>query len=86
MAVKYAQECLDSRHTQECNFGSLPFHLLLAREPELIGRRDTSDKERRTRITIAKTLCYHKAYLKDGELRNGCNQMLKRIEKGTQVM
>ena len=82
--VKYAHACLDPRHVQECNFDSLPFHILLAGELELIGRRDTSDKERRNKITIAKTLCYHKAYLKDGELRDGSDQMLKRIEAGTQ--
>ena len=33
---------------------------------------------------IVKTLCYHKLYLKDDELCNGYDHIMKRVERGTQ--
>ena len=58
--------------------------MLIAGELELIGQEDITENERNARIAIAKTLCYHKLYLKDEELREGYDQILKRIERGTQ--
>ena len=35
-----------------------------------------------TRIEIAKPLCYHKKYLRDKDLREGYDSILKKVEQG----
>ena len=81
--VKFAHERLDPRHIVERDFDKLQFHTLIAGELELAQSCD-SIEEKQARIGIAKTLCYHKSYLDDKTLRDGYDQMLKRVERGTQ--
>ena len=84
-SVKFAHERLDPRHTttNERGFDKLSFHLLIAGELELITRKGIEQDEMEARLSILKTLCYHKKYLEDKELRDGYDQMMKRIERGT---
>ena len=82
--IRYAHERLDPRHASEKPFDELPFHELIAGEIELATRKDIADEERTARLSIAKTLCYHKAYLEDEILREGYDQMMKRVERRTQ--
>ena len=86
LKYKYSHEKLDSRHIAENKkeFNKLPLHLMIAGELEIIEREDITSEEKRARITIAKTLCYHKMYLQDDELRDGYDQMLKKVERGMQ--
>ena len=58
--------------------------MLVAGELELTLQKNMSEAERSARIAIAKTLCYHKLYLSDAELREGYDQIMKRVERGTQ--
>ena len=58
--------------------------MLIAGELELIAREDITADERKARISVAKTLCYHKNYLDDGDIHNGYDQIMKRVERGTQ--
>ena len=82
--ARFPHEQLDPRHTQEKDFEKLPFNLLLAGELELISDKTTPEVERAARIELAKTLCYHKLYLPDVELRDGYDQILKKVERGQQ--
>ena len=83
--VKFAHEKLDARHTtaSERVFDKLSFSLLIAGELEIASSANLDPQERIARINIAKTICYHKAYLKDAALRDGYDQLLKKIEQGT---
>ena len=67
--VKYAHEKLDSKHTQHKEFDALEFNLLIAGELELISLESIPEDERDARIEVAKTMCYHKKYFEDGNLR-----------------
>ena len=49
---------------------------------ELIANHCTTDIERHRRTEIAKTLCYHRRYLNDTELRDGYEHILKQVEQG----
>ena len=82
--VKFPHERLDARHKTNTgrNFDKLPFNLLVAGELEIAGSVESSNDERIARINIAKTICYHKVYLKDEDLRNGCDQLIKTIKQG----
>ena len=82
--VKSPHERLDPRHTgvNDRNFDKLTFNLLVAGELEIIDNPEIRTEERMARIKIAKTICYHKAYLKDEELRDGYDQILKTVEQG----
>ena len=82
MVVKFAHEKLDSKHVQEKVFDKLSFNLLIAGELEIISMEGISDLERRARTNIAKTLCYHKKYLGDHDLRSGYDDILKQVEQG----
>ena len=82
--VKFAHERLDPRHTKDRNFDKLSLHMLIAGELELAGQNGISPEERNARINIAKTLCYHKNYLSDDILRDGYDQVLKRVERRQQ--
>ena len=82
MVVKFAHEKLDPRHVQERVFDKLSFNLLVAGELELISLDSMSEIERKARINIAKTLCYHKKYLSDFDLRTGYDNILKQVEQG----
>ena len=84
--VKYPHEKLDPRHVMGTNrsFDNLPLHLLVAGELELAEQEGISENERKGRIAIAKTLCYHKLYLNDGDLRNGYDEIVKKVERGLQ--
>ena len=86
MQVKYPHEKLDPRHVIETNrnFDQLPLYLLIVGELELVEQEDISKEERNVRIAIAKTLCYHKMYLEDEDLRNGYDQIVKKVERGMQ--
>ena len=57
--------------------------MLVAGELELIARDDVDEQEKKARFSIVKTICYHKLYLNDEELREGYDQIMKRIERGT---
>ena len=80
--VKYAHQKLDPRHTQERSFDKLPFNLLIAGELELAARDNINTAERLARLNIAKVICYHKQYLSDQDLRNGYDNILKKVEQG----
>ena len=82
VVVKNAHEKLDTRHVKDRKFDSLEFNVLIARELELISLPNVSPAERSARIEIAKTLCYHKKYLGDEDLREGYDNILKRVEQG----
>ena len=84
LVVKFPHERLDPRHTSinDRQFDRLPFHLLVAGELETTASTNIGPEERTARINIAKTICYHKAYLGDEELRNGYDQLLKSVEQG----
>ena len=82
VVVKFAHKKLDPRHVLDRNFDHLSFNQLVAGELELIARRDISELERDARIQIAKTICYHKQYLSDADLRSGYDTILKNVEKG----
>ena len=69
--MKYAHEKLDNRHVQEKTFDKLTFSLLVAGELEIASLDSTPLNERVACINIAKTICYHRKYLKDDELRAG---------------
>ena len=80
-AVRFPHERLDSRHTQLKTFDKLPFNLLIAGELETIAS-NIPEEERWARIDIAKTMCYHKLYLDDEDLRNGYDDIMKQVERG----
>ena len=83
MVVKFPREKLDLRHGKNREFDGLPFNLLIAGELELITSEIDQD-EREARLAVAKTLCYHKNYLKDEDLRDGYDQIMKRVERRQQ--
>ena len=60
----------------------LEFNILIAGELEIIDSHCILDEERRARVGIAKTLCYHKKYLDDSDLHEGYNTILKQVEQG----
>ena len=78
--VKYPHEKLDTKHVLDKVFDKLPFHLLVAGELEIALIQ--KDPERSKCIQVAKTICYHKQYLKDDDLRNGYNSIMKKVEQG----
>ena len=82
LVVKYAHDKLDAKHVKERKFDTLPFHLLIAGELELIAAHCKTEEERLDRIQIAKTICYHKKYLNDEELRGGYENILQQVEQG----
>ena len=82
--VKFAHEKLDSKHVKEKLFDKLTFPTLIAGELELASLPHISEEERRSRVALAKTMCYHKLYLCDEDLRNGYDAILKTVEQGTQ--
>ena len=82
MVVRFPHEKLDSRHTQLKSFDSLPFNLLIAGELETITSGVLTEMEKNARTNMAKTICYHKEYLSDSELRNGYEDILKQVEQG----
>ena len=84
IVVKYAHETLDPRHVLDRNFDKLNFSQLVAGELELISRKDVSDLEHNARIQIDKTICYHKQYLSDYDLRSGYDTVLKKVEQGSE--
>ena len=65
-------------------FDSLNFNMMIAGEIEVITREGISNEEHEARLAIMKTLCYHKNYLSDEDLRTGYDQIMKRIKRGTQ--
>ena len=81
--VRFPHEKLDARHAKSKEFDTLPFNQLIAGELEIIGS-DIPTEEKEARINIAKTLCYHKSYLQDDDLRDRYDQIMKRIERGQQ--
>ena len=80
--VKFPHEKLDTKHMQIKNFDHLPFNLLLAGKLETIALGAIGGQERLARIGVAKTMCYHKLYLEDHDLRNGYDNVMKQIEQG----
>ena len=82
--VKFPHEKLDPRHTSvnDRQFDKLPFHLLIAGELEIVANSNVGIEEKFARVNIAKTVCYHKAYLNDSMLREGYDQILKSVEQG----
>ena len=82
--IKYAHEKLNSRHVAPSakSFEKLNYNLLIAGELELAVQKDITQAERFARINIAKTLCYHRAYLNEKELIDGYEQTMKNIEQG----
>ena len=85
IVVKYAHEKLDPKHVTHRKFETLNFCQLVAGELELIARPNISEGERMARVHIAKTICYHKQYLSDFELREGYDQLLKRVKTGAKA-
>ena len=82
MVAKYAHKKLDARHVQDRIFDKLNCNMLVAGELEIASLEEISSSERKARINIAKTLCYHKKYLKDEDLQSGYNFILKKVEQG----
>ena len=82
--VKFPHERLDSRHVQTKVFDKLPFNLLIAGEMETISAPNITEQEAKARVEIAKTMCYHKNYLDDGEIRNGYDDIMKQVEQGAE--
>ena len=82
--VHFPHKKLDPRHTNigDRHFDKLSFHLLVAGELEIAADADTGESEKQARINIAKTICYHWAYLKDEDLRDGYDQLQKSVEQG----
>ena len=78
LVVKFAHEKLDAKHVQDQVFDQLPCNLLVVGEIEITLLHPKP--ERTQRLQIAKTICYHKLYLKDEDLRNGCDCVMKRVE------
>ena len=81
--VKFAHQKLDPTHVKTREFDKLPFNLLIAGEIELITS-DITSEEKEARLSIAKTLCYHKNYLCDEDLRDGYDEIMKSIERKQQ--
>ena len=54
----------------------------MAGELEIIASPDVASKEKEARTLMVKTLCYHKMYLDDGDLRDGYDSILKKVEQG----
>ena len=82
--VKFQHEKLDSQHAKDRTFDKLPFNLLVAREIELIIRPGINENEIRARLAILKTIAYHKNYLQDEDLRDGYDEMMKKVEHAHQ--
>ena len=80
--VKFPHEKLDSRHMQIKIFDKLPFNLLIVGELETISSNITQE-EMIARVNIAKPICYHKLYLDDEDLRNGYDDIMKKVEHET---
>ena len=80
--VKYTHEKLDTRHVLNKEFDKLPFNLLVAGVLELAAQEHISKEERMNRILMAKTICYHRQYLRDEDLRNGYDSIIKKVEQG----
>ena len=75
LVVKFAHEKLDAKHVQDRVFNKLPFNLLVAGELEIATIQ--CEPEKSTQLQIAKTICYHKQYLKDEDLRGGYDYIRK---------
>ena len=82
--VRFPHKHLDSRHARNRCFDKLPFSLLIAGELELIAQEDITSNVRKARTAIARTLCYHKTYLDDENLRDGYDHILKKVKRGAQ--
>ena len=82
IVVKYTHEKLDSRHVKDKKFDELDFNLLIAGELEIADLLVVESLERKERVQIAKTLCYHKNYLNDNDLREGYDTIMKQVEQG----
>ena len=82
LVVKYAHEKLDSKHVKDKKFDDLEFNLLIAGELEIVDKHTCDPEEKIARVQLAKTLCYHKKYLNDADLREGYNTVLKQVEQG----
>ena len=84
--VKYPHKKLDARHVPAISkvFDKLDSNLLIAGELEIASQPDLSTNERIARINIAKTMCYHRKYLDDAQIRDGYDQLLKKVEQGIQ--
>ena len=80
--IKFAHQKLDPRHAKERVFEKLTFPLLVAGELELALQDNISEEERRARVGIAKTICYHRKYLSEDELKIGYDIILKSVEQG----
>ena len=82
--VQFAHGRLDSRHTTSAErvFDKLSSNLLVAGELEIASLNTISEAERLARVNIAKTVSYHRAYLKDADIRNGYDHVLKNVEQG----
>ena len=80
--VKFPHEKLDSRHTQVKAFEKLDFNLLIAEELEIALLDCISQKERMATLGMAKTICYHRLYLEDKDLRNGYDDIMRKVEQG----
>ena len=78
--VRFPHEKLDVKHVQDRVFDKLSFNLLVAGELEIA--LIAPEPERSARIGVAKTICYHKHYLRDEDLRNGYDSVLKKVEQG----
>ena len=64
-------------------FDKLSFPMLIAGELELAAQ--ACGEEAKARIGIAKTMCYHKLYLSDEDLRVGYDSTLKSVEQGEET-
>ena len=81
VVVKNAHKKLDSRHIKDKQFDALDFNILIAGQLELASLPEMSPEEHNMRICIAKTLCYHRMYLNDHDIREGVT-ILKQVEQG----
>ena len=80
--VKFPHEKLNSRHTQVKAFEKLDLNLLIAGELEIALLDCISQKERMARLGMAKTICYHRLYLEEEDLRNGYEDIMRKVEQG----
>ena len=84
LVIRFTDEKLDPWHTNGPDrvFYKLNAQLLIAGELEIAAMHEISENERLACIHIAKTICYHSAYLKDGDLQEGYDQVMKSVEQG----
>ena len=80
--VQYAHQKLDPTHVKDRTFKQLSFHFFVAGELELLLQENLGGDERTARLAFLRTLCYHKEYLDEADLKDQYVANLQAIERG----